>query len=33
MGEVFAGVFFLAATMFVAVELIDRFVGDDEDGN
>ena len=33
MAEMIAGVILLAAFMFAAVELIDRFVGDDEDGN
>ena len=33
MAEMIAGVFLIGAAMFVAVELIDRFVGDDEDGN
>ena len=28
MGEVFAGVFLIGATMFIAVELIDKYVGD-----
>ena len=31
--EALAGVFLLGLAMFVAVELIDRFVGEDEDGN
>jgi Co/Zn/Cd efflux system component len=33
MTEMIAGVFLIGATLFVAVELIDRFVGEDEDGN
>ena len=33
MAEMIAGVFLLGATLFLAVELIDRFVGEDEDGN
>jgi Co/Zn/Cd efflux system component len=32
MAEMIAGVFLIGATMFVAVELIDRFVGEKEDG-
>ena len=29
MAEMIAGVFLIGATMFIAVELIDRFVGDE----
>ncbi len=32
MAEMFAGVFLIGATLFIAAELIDRFVGDGEDG-
>ena len=31
MAEMIAGVFLIGATMFIAVELIDRFVGEKED--
>lgn len=31
MAEMIAGVFLIGATLFVAVELIDRFVGEKED--
>lgn len=31
MAEMFAGMFLIGATLFIAVELIDRFVGEKED--
>jgi Co/Zn/Cd efflux system component len=31
MAEMIAGVFIIGATMFIAVELIDRFVGEKEE--
>ena len=33
MAEVFAGVFFLAAMLYLAAEIMDKHVGDEEDGN